>query len=1665
MVAPTLIDCWHVRDLQRFRAILKGGTSDKGTTAFTGAGSGSYSRSPHSLKDSSGPCPPSEVNRRDHFGRTALHLIASNTEPWSVDYLYAVLAHPSVNVNLQDSESGWTALHRALYLANLQTVIILLRRTDTDTRVKDLEGLTPFDLYNSTVNGTNPPPDALSYDVSHHAHGRTLTQLFTWGSNRNYNLGLGDGDDRQFPDRVNLKQATEPVSSGPLPAGKKFDRIGIKDIAMSRLHTVVLTDEPVSNVWICGLGGNGRLGRSPQTQTSFEPLKDFPDAARLIAVAHDHTLIVTASGAVFSFGLNRFAQLGYVIEQGFGTVASTSGKVGGGANIATFGQTATTALELDVQISPRRIVGPLKKEIVIGAACSKLHSAVFTAEGLYTWGTNTGQLGYDRSGTAIQTQPRRVTALAAGSGIQQIAATEFGTACLMEGGNVFLWHNDTHIRVSFPLARFSTGFSDVRVRPGNAQARTLIAKLSSSGNIFSALSDAGDLFTFNLEHPSEYGGAGGRTTNSKSSAALLAPKPQLVWSVRKKFTAVRDVAIGPDGSVILCTESGHCFVRPRRGDGNFSKASGKGFKFQQIPFLQRVVKVALSESGGLAAIKADPSLPDVRIRGRTVEEALRDLLPHLKVQNITEDAEHQKGITSRVVEIVQSRIIADSDNESDSSEGLDWSANPQATSSGRYLRTALLILEAYKRWVGGRIVFNSESATGNSPAGQRRGFYGPHNLVPPFGCDVFVIAGGHYLPAHRAILAARIPNLRLALATPATKVKALSGVKVGAVNKRVATLTLSFCSLATALFFLHYIYSDDLPPIWVPSIGLAIERELKAARIDRSSVQEELIGLADLLELPALTTSAKANIPRQPIPTLRSNMEELFLSSVDVEDPEQSPFHDVLLQFEDRTVPAHSAILRRAPFFAALFQPHWTADRWNIDNVITLNMQHFRWEVGRLLLLHLYTDSGETIFRNCDAKRTLEQYMDFLVEILAAANELLLDKLKLVASSLLRKRILAHTCGAVMTESAFYQADQLKEITMNYCTRSMETLLEGGMLNELEYSVLRSLTQYVRQKQDEKLRRALASDRLAALIEAHRDFYDDLDIPPPSLHLIVNKVQPRKGLPKLRSPPQTPYDMKRRPSARAEAMSPTTPTMRPSGMTRPYSSNGNDNSEIFVMDEEDAILPAKERANGFRSATTTASPWTPLPQIAQLNLDDNSDRSVTPARLNKEFRASNDSSPALRPVDQPRDLRTIMAREQLRQQQIPILGNTTVSGSSTPVLRGATSTVNEPSPLPLSGVAVRMSQKERKRQQLLQQQQEESNVAVTAPAQALNVKARVSSSISPWKTGAGSSPPSTSASPWSLKAAGTTAMTASGSQERAISTSPSPANRTFAVTSSPVSKGEAPSASLGPTYTPTRLGATSAPKRAQSGNDAAWAASSLASPAVAQNAALSGSSKSRNFSASAAAPPSVLQRSGSSLNGVSELEIGRNSPAVATSPSTQLTFAQIQEQQRVAIEREYDQARAAAVAKRSFLDIQEEERKTEDRRREEQKQAAEFEKWFAEESKRIIQSQKKATKTDSASAGGKKKTAKKQTAASSGISSAANKAEKQSDSSAKPVAIERRAAAKTSGQSRPKNGPGAARDASSVPNNSQSSEKRNAPLPPRPADTVLSAAAPTFQPR
>ena len=200
-----------------------------------------------------------------------------------------------------------------------------------------------------------------------------------------------------------------------------------------------------------------------------------------VALGQDHTLALTRGGAVLSWGMNRFGQLGYVVDS---TTSSGSGGEGVDAPTATM-MTAAPGDEYLIQRLPRRVYGPLRREVCTGVAACRTASAAWTGEGdLYTWGTNNGQLGYpsDRSSTnpsggnssalsgsnvgnsggGVQVHPRKVTmgamgAMGAGS-VLEVALSDNAMVCLVESRDVICFWAGRNFRVKYVPHRYSYFF-------------------------------------------------------------------------------------------------------------------------------------------------------------------------------------------------------------------------------------------------------------------------------------------------------------------------------------------------------------------------------------------------------------------------------------------------------------------------------------------------------------------------------------------------------------------------------------------------------------------------------------------------------------------------------------------------------------------------------------------------------------------------------------------------------------------------------------------------------------------------------------------------------------------------------------------------------------------------------------------------------------------------------------------------------------------------------------------------------------------------------------------------------------------------------------------------------------------------------------------------------
>lgn len=509
------------------------------------------------------------------------------------------------------------------------------------------------------------------------------------------------------------------------------------------------------------------------------------------------------------------------------------------------------------------MVGILKKEFVLGVAASRYHSAAFTADSLFTWGKNNGQLGYSTLATPIQASPRKVTALTAP--IKQMCATEVATVCLLEGGDVLVLHRDSNFRLAFPMTRFA---ASVQVyRPPSVSSRPTIFKVAGSGSTFLALSTMGDVFSWQLDNPSM------EVPNSTPTSGRDV-KPVRIWEDRKTFTAVTDACIAND-TIVIATRSGHVYVRSRKKElpsikglelrttAPANSVAKRGhYKFTKVSNLQRVVRVAVSSSGGFAAIRADAPLLGIQVAGDALSESLLSLLPYYRRLAEEEDAIGATRSAGGPEEHDQPLV----DEEDDESIEYD-------------LRWLAKICKILLRW----------NASWQVPS--------------IAGSDILIVGevGGIKVPAHSVVLAARSQIIADALAG-----RAEGKLKVSRAG--TATLLLPGCSHITTLLLLHYLYSDMIPAVYDGRVFAKIRAEYPGLNLRVADIKTELQGIAQLLQLPHLLTALKAYGKSTPPPSLADNIMQLVAGE---------SMTDVILDTKGKSFRCHTAILRcRSPFFA-----------------------------------------------------------------------------------------------------------------------------------------------------------------------------------------------------------------------------------------------------------------------------------------------------------------------------------------------------------------------------------------------------------------------------------------------------------------------------------------------------------------------------------------------------------------------------------------------------------------------------------------------------------------------------------------------------------------------------------------------------------------------------
>lgn len=391
-----------------------------------------------------------------------------------------------------------------------------------------------------------------------------------------------------------------------------------------------------------------------------------------------------------------------------------------------------------------------------------------------------------------------------------------------------------------------------------------------------------------------------------------------------------------DGSIILCTDSGHAFLRTRNPKA--AQSGAKAFKFRRIPYIQRVTTVYGNNTGAFAALRVDFAPDPIPLTGNLMNEDLADLLPFW----------HHRPTWSVPSATPEDTAVAGVDQEEEASS----------------LGTDIHCMRGLCDFLFPVSLEDPKSRT-------------PEGIYKAPGADVAIrVQKGPEVPAHRYILMARSPVLASLLSGQTRVVQDTSSnlvitVLSGLPEKRPrrAPLSIAGCHAVSVLILLYYLYSDEVLAVWDPRIPRDVVDRIRVyGKINPHEVRSELKTLARILELPLFETSLQAVTKLAPE---QSTVQEFCSAFAAVQDPAGQEVYkpDVVLELADRRVHCHSTILRaRSEFFAAFFDcEDWTRNRWTPEGKVVVDLKHMKWRPMEFVLRFLCAGEDVEMFDSLGA--------------------------------------------------------------------------------------------------------------------------------------------------------------------------------------------------------------------------------------------------------------------------------------------------------------------------------------------------------------------------------------------------------------------------------------------------------------------------------------------------------------------------------------------------------------------------------------------------------------------------------------------------------------------------------------------------------------------------
>eukprot|EP00834_Sanchytrium_tribonematis_P007544 NODE_698_length_4656_cov_1.141321.p1 type:complete len:1058 gc:universal NODE_698_length_4656_cov_1.141321:3365-192(-) len=473
-------------------------------------------------------------------------------------------------LNFAIAEDCVIALHDAIYYGKLEPALEIIHRFPEITTLR-LEG---YDVIQ------------LSARQNKHAKFGNLSTIYTWGKNIDYVLGYN----KEHSKLHNVLHGEITVFS------------------MGKSHAICCTK---TNVYVWGTGR--RLGLK-SNNTAIYPqiisnitIKNSDEEIVSLALGRDHSVLVRRNGSVCIFGDNSYGQCGVALKietdfsGDFCSSKSSPSKLSAGS-----------LKKLDHFISPFTLKTSIKKEFIIGAAASKVHTLLFSNSSLYAFGLNNGQLGYptfQKNDSEVSWIPRYVNLSSAKYEIIDAACTDEVSLVLIkssQGSDIMLLKDFIFTKIRNPYMNITSSLIDMKRKPEFSMIKSKFLN-HEKHSLFGTVCEQGHLYANII------------IRNSQDRPHLVK-----VWHAGEYLKRVVDFDFGNDGTVLLCTKERFVYkgvLRPKSITSlkSFSEFKVKIYKFHRITHICNAVKVVASPKGAFGYIsrsldlEINPPIPSSKL--------------------------------------------------------------------------------------------------------------------------------------------------------------------------------------------------------------------------------------------------------------------------------------------------------------------------------------------------------------------------------------------------------------------------------------------------------------------------------------------------------------------------------------------------------------------------------------------------------------------------------------------------------------------------------------------------------------------------------------------------------------------------------------------------------------------------------------------------------------------------------------------------------------------------------------------------------------------------------------------------------------------------------------------------------------------------------------------